>query len=323
MNSYNKIYLEKIAKEKGFVRDNLEKVMRLSEILQYFNQNEFLHNSLVLKGGTAINLTVFQMPRLSVDIDLDFAKNCSREEMIKARKNINDEILAYMSNEGYVLKPGSKSPHTLDSWVFGYINAGGNPDNIKIEINYSDRCHVLPMEERTISIDFLGDIRVCALAPMELFASKLNALISRAAVRDIYDVYGMIQANLFETMEERALLRKILVFYLAVGSSCKAEEVTLDIKNIKHIEKLSFSQVRAHLLPVLSRKEKFDFNAVKEQVLSFLGPFLSFTEDERKFIEHFNQREYRPDILFNESSIVERITSHPMALWKCRPKEMK
>lgn len=44
MNSYNKIYLEKIAKEKGFVRDNLEKVMRLSEILQYFNQNEFLHD---------------------------------------------------------------------------------------------------------------------------------------------------------------------------------------------------------------------------------------------------------------------------------------
>lgn len=114
MNSYNKIYLEKIAKEKGFVRDNLEKVMRLSEILQYFNQNEFLHDSLVLKGGTAINLTVFQMPQLSVDIDLDFAKNCSREEMIKARKNINDEILAYMSNEGYALKPGSKSPHTLD-----------------------------------------------------------------------------------------------------------------------------------------------------------------------------------------------------------------
>lgn len=96
------------------------------------------------------------------------------------------------------------------------------------------------MEERTISIEFLGDIRVCVLAPMGLFASKLNALISRAAVRDIYDVYGMIQANLFETMEKRALLRKILVFYLAVGSSCKAEEVTLDIKNIKHIEKLLY-----------------------------------------------------------------------------------
>lgn len=52
MNSYNKIYFEKIAKEKGFVRDNLEKVMRLSEILQYFNQNEFLHDSLVLKRNS-------------------------------------------------------------------------------------------------------------------------------------------------------------------------------------------------------------------------------------------------------------------------------
>ncbi len=38
------------------------------------------------------------MPRLSVDIDLDLAK-IAVEEMIKARKNINDEILAYMSNE--------------------------------------------------------------------------------------------------------------------------------------------------------------------------------------------------------------------------------
>lgn len=83
MSLYNKTYLEQIAKEKGFVRDNLEKVIRLSEILRYLNQSELLRRSLVLKGGTAINLTVFQMPRLSVDIDLDFSQNCSREDMIE------------------------------------------------------------------------------------------------------------------------------------------------------------------------------------------------------------------------------------------------
>lgn len=321
MNSYNKTYLEQIAREKGFVRDNLEKVMRLSEILRHFNSSESLHDALVLKGGTAINLTVFQMPRLSVDIDLDFAKNCCRDEMIENRKIINHEILSYMSNNGYNLKPGSKSPHTLDSWVFGYTNAGGNPDNIKIEINYSDRCHVLPMEERSISIDFLGEIKVCTLSPLELFASKINALISRAAVRDVYDVYGMIQAGLFEKEEEKTLLRKILVFYMAVGSNCKAEEVTLDLHHFNHIKRLSFSQVRAHLLPVLSRKEKFDFNKVKEQVLNFLNLFFSFTEQERMFIKYFNQREYRPDVLFDENDIIDRIIQHPMALWKCRPKE--
>lgn len=320
MNSYSKIYLEKVAKEKGFVRDNLEKVMRLSEILRYLTQNKF-HESLVLKGGTAINLTVFQMPRLSVDIDLDFAKNCSRDEMIEARQIINHEILAYMSNEGYILKPGSKTPHSLDSLVFGYTNAGGNYDNIKIEINYSNRCHVLPTEERSISIDFLGDIKICSLSPLELFAGKINALLSRAAVRDIYDVYGMIQAGLFKTEMERSLLRKVLVFYMAVGSSCKAEEVTLVVNSFKHIENLSYSQVRAYLLPVLSRKEKLDFNSMKEQVIDFLGSFLTFSDEEKNFISHFNRREYRPDILFDNGEIVERVIMHPMALWKCRPKE--
>lgn len=320
MNSYNKSYLDKIAKEKGFLRDNLEKVIRLSEVLRYLNQSEFLNKSLALKGGTAINLTVFQMPRLSVDIDLDFAYNCNREEMVMARETINHNILAYMNNEGYALKPGSKTPHALDSWVFGYINAGGNPDNIKIEINYSDRCHVLPIVERSISIDFLGDIKVKALSPIELFASKINALISRVAVRDIYDVYGMISTHLFEDEKERQLLRKTLVFYLAVGSSCKAEDVILRFDNFSQIEALSFSQVRAHLLPVLRNSEKFDFLKAKGEVARFLKQFLVFSEEEHKFIEHFNNRDYRPDILFPEGDIAENLKTHPMALWKCRPR---
>lgn len=35
MNSYNKQALDIIAKEQGFIRDNLEKVMRLVEILNF------------------------------------------------------------------------------------------------------------------------------------------------------------------------------------------------------------------------------------------------------------------------------------------------
>ena len=74
-------------------------------------------------------------------------------------------------------------------------------------------------------------------------------------------------------------------------------------------------------MPVLSRKEKFDFNTIKSEVMSFLDEFLVFSENEYKFIEHFNRREYRPDILFGEGEISKRIASHPMALWKCRPNE--
>lgn len=212
MNSYNKQTLDIIAKEQGFIRDNLEKVMRLVEILNYFHDSPLLSKSLVLKGGTAINLTVFQLPRLSVDIDLDFTVDCDRESMLSIRQEVNNEILRYMESDGYHLAPGSKTPHTLDSWVFHYTNAAGNNDGIKIEINYSDRCHIQPAIETHVSIPFLSDVKVRSLSPVELFATKINALIGRSAARDIYDVYNMMKHQLFVSDDEKTLLRKATVF---------------------------------------------------------------------------------------------------------------
>lgn len=321
MNSYNKKYLDDLSRQLGFVRDNLEKVMRLAGILRYIHESRELAGKLALKGGTAINLTVFEMPRLSVDIDLDYTQNLSREKMLSEREKINSILLQYMAAEGYALKPSSKSPHTLDSWVFGYQNAGGNQDVIKIEVNYSDRCHVLPIVERSISIDYLGDILVTALAPIELFASKINALISRAAVRDVYDVQGMLHAGLFATKEERDLLRKILLFYMAVGASSKTDDIKTEYSTFPKIESISFLQVRAQLLPVLRKGTFYDFEQAKKEVIAYLHELLNFSESELTFIENFKQREYRPELLFDDVEIVERISQHPMALWKCRQKE--
>ena len=146
MNSYNKNDIAQLAAQTHFLRDNLEKVLRLSDVLNFIAQSPKLKDCLVLKGGTAINLTVFAMPRLSVDIDLDFHKDCTRDEMLAYRAVINAEIMAYMASQGYQLSPDTKNPHSLDSWVFYYLNAGGNRDNIKIEINYSMRQHVFDCE---------------------------------------------------------------------------------------------------------------------------------------------------------------------------------
>jgi len=59
----------------------LEKVTRLSDVLEYLNTNPILKETLALKGGTAINLTIFNLPRLSVDIDEKLAqtRDFSRE----------------------------------------------------------------------------------------------------------------------------------------------------------------------------------------------------------------------------------------------------
>ena len=68
MPQYNRAELGRMGTESGFVRDTFEKVLRLKEILKFLNEDKFLREHLLLKGGTAINLTVFNLPRLSVDI---------------------------------------------------------------------------------------------------------------------------------------------------------------------------------------------------------------------------------------------------------------
>lgn len=53
----------------------MEKVYRLIDILEFLNKEPKLTGRLGLKGGTAINLGIFDFPRLSVDIDLDYLVN--------------------------------------------------------------------------------------------------------------------------------------------------------------------------------------------------------------------------------------------------------
>lgn len=318
MSSYSKQALDIIAKEQGFIRDNLEKVMRLAEIINYFHDNDLLSKFLVLKGGTAINLTVFQLPRLSVDIDLDFTADCDRGTMLTVRQDVNSEILRYMESEGYHVASGSKNPHTLDSWVFHYENSVGNNDGIKIEINYSDRCHILPATETFVSIPFLSDMRVRSLSPIELFATKINALIGRSAARDIYDVYNMIEHQLFTSEEEQIMLRKATVFYLTVGSSRKDNNTPIEFIDFPQIDKVRFPQIRSQLLPVLRRSEHFDFELAKTKVKDFLVGLLVLTDSEKEYVQNFNNRKYVPELLFESQEIVERIKRHPMALWKTR-----
>ncbi|HOM03398.1 MAG TPA: nucleotidyl transferase AbiEii/AbiGii toxin family protein [Acetivibrio sp.] len=101
MFKYDKSYISKRASEFGFARDTLEKVYRLSDILEFLNTEPKLKGKLALKGGTAINLAIFNLPRLSVDIDLDYLINDSRDEMLQNREIINTTFERFMEIGGY------------------------------------------------------------------------------------------------------------------------------------------------------------------------------------------------------------------------------
>ena len=313
MNSYNKNDIAQLAVQTNFLRDNLEKVLRLSDVLQFIAHSPRLKDCLVLKGGTAINLTVFTMPRLSVDIDLDFHRDCTREEMLQYRAEINAEILAYMESQGYQLNPNTKNPHALDSWVFFYRNAGGNRDNIKIEINYSMRRHIFAPQSRHINVSFLKATKILTLEPMKLFGTKIKALIERHTCRDLYDVYNLLRSDLMQHFD-LSLLRKIVVFYLAVGGN----QAPSKEYNFETIRRINFSQIRATLLPMLKKGDGFDFETAKTEVVQFLSNLLQFTESEIAFIDAFLSKKYQPEVLFLEPTIIDNIRNHPMALWKIK-----
>lgn len=315
MPEWNKLLLGKQAKELGFVRDTYEKVCRLTDILKFFENDALLGNSLALKGGTAINLTIFDLPRLSVDIDLDFSKNVTRDEMMATRSIINDRIEKFMKANGYLLSPKSKQYHALDSFVYEYSNSGGMKDNIKVEINYMLRCHVLETEQRHFESSWepIG-VSVLSVAPIEIFASKIVALINRTAPRDLYDIYNLVKFGLIDESEE-PLLRKCVVFYSAIGAESPPFEFQFNM-----IDQVTQNRIKTDLYPVLRNKDKFDLKTAQMQVKAWLESLLKLEDNEQEFLDAFRNKTYQPELLFESTEIVERIRNHPMALWKCSQK---
>lgn len=218
-----------------------------------------------------------------------------------------------MLSQGYTKNPKTKNPHSLDSWVYDYMSAGGNKDNIKIEINYSLRAHVLSAEERPIITEhFSSEYKVKSLAPIEIYVSKLNALLSRAATRDLYDARNMIRFGIFDESQEK-LLKKCVIFYAAI--SAKDISKTFDTKAIDSITK---RKIKTDLIPVIKRKDDFDLEPAKKIVKEYISDLMVLTKDEKEFLDRFKSGEYIPELLFEDKEILDMIIEHPMVLWKTR-----
>lgn len=312
MPQFNRRELDVRARKYGFNRDTFEKVIRLRMILEFMNTQACMREHLLLKGGTAINLTVFNLPRLSVDIDLDFVPNLMRDETAKERERLTEILKRYMSEQGYFLSEASRFSHSLDAFHYNYVNAADNRDMIKIEINYSLRTHVFHPEDRVFVTDAFGEpIKVRTVAAMEIFAAKTNALLSRAAARDLYDFCNMTDMRLFS--EEEEMFRKCIIFYATI--SAKEVNKTFDTSAI---DSLVFSKIKSDLFPVLAVRDKFDLEGKKQQAKEYIASLMKPTEVENDYMERFIAKEYKPELLFDDEEIVERLRNHPMALWKCK-----
>nr|WP_235578379.1 nucleotidyl transferase AbiEii/AbiGii toxin family protein [Pseudorhodoferax sp. Leaf267] len=176
----------------------------------------FETSAFAMKGGTALNLFVQDMPRLSVDIDVVFVPHAlPRDEALRA---IADELAAAQARIealGFdaVLR---KAKEGNEAKLFV---RSANVE-VKVEVNFVFRGTVLPPERRPLSLAaqqlFSAHVEVPVLAPPELYASKLVAALDRQHPRDLFDMQLMLAGNGWSD----ALLDCFVVYLAATTGPC-------------------------------------------------------------------------------------------------------
>ena len=155
----------------------------------------FRSSVFALKGGTAINLFVRDMPRLSVDIDLVFADwKLPRDEALKAIANEIETIKQRLTKRG--LNVRSIAPIEFGDSKLMIDDRG---TLVKVEVNHVFRGTVLPIEQRSLvastATAFSAELEIPVLAVDELYGSKLVAAFDRQHPRDLFDVLQVYEAG--------------------------------------------------------------------------------------------------------------------------------
>jgi len=156
----------------------------------------FRSPTFALKGGTAINLFVRDMPRLSVDLDLVIVDHTmSRDEALEAMSAELESIRGELTEKlGLRCELGamSQGPEVK-------LFVERDRTRIKVEVNHVFRGTVLPLESRPLVAGaqdtFFTDIELPVLHPDELYGSKLVAAMDRQHPRDLFDVLGLLDAG--------------------------------------------------------------------------------------------------------------------------------
>jgi hypothetical protein len=163
-----------------------------------------------LKGGTAINMFVRDLPRLSVDLDLVFPDHALPRDAALA--SINEAI----RNAAERLKVRGFLTHTVASADAGetklLIRRGAI--EVKVEVNFVMRGTVYPVRMATLVPKareaLMADLELPVVSTEDLYGGKLVAALDRQHPRDLFDCM-----QLFAHEGITLAIRRAFVVYLA------------------------------------------------------------------------------------------------------------
>jgi predicted nucleotidyltransferase component of viral defense system len=293
----------------GFRPDTLEKVIRLLDLLTQINQDDFLKDRLVLKGGTALNLFIFDIPRLSVDIDVNYIGAADLETTQKERPRVEELLTAISERAGYTMNRIARE-HAGGKWRLGYQTAMGGQANLELDLNYMFRVTFHPIAKTdSKKLGSYQALQIPILDTKELTSGKLSALLTRTASRDLFDASNLLQKHDAENED----LRLMYVLYGAMNPRANwcdvsAENITADLKDLR--EKL-IPVLKIAGAPDTKQHEQYAVNLVAD-CKKRMAPLFPLRENEREFVSRLRDKgELLPELLSRNDEFIKTAKVHP------------
>ncbi|SES21514.1 Nucleotidyl transferase AbiEii toxin, Type IV TA system [Tranquillimonas rosea] len=197
-----------------------------------------------LKGGTAINLFVRDLPRLSVDIDLMYLPMHGRPDALAGI----DAAMKRIAESAQKEIPGARvTPNTNDGTVLRLLVAA---DRTQVKIEVSPVLRGVVKEPRVQPVvaeveDAFGFAETNVVSFEDLYAGKLVAALDRQHPRDLFDVRDLF-ANEGLTDE----LRKTFLVYLLSHNRPMGEVLSGRVKNLADEYRDGFEGMTETTVPI-------------------------------------------------------------------------
>ena len=158
----------------------------LLQVLPYVANEEIF----ALEGGTAINLFIREMPRLSVDLDLTYLPFDSRPAALAkihdGLARIKQSIVKAIQGLKVISVPLGEGAEDIK------LNCQYPGAQIKIEVNTVTRGHLFPVEfmqiNDTVQEEFGKFAAINVVSHGEIFGGKIAAALDRQHPRDLFDI---------------------------------------------------------------------------------------------------------------------------------------
>lgn len=285
-----------------------DKVSRLLDLLEEMGRHPALKGRLCMHGGTAINLFMLGIPRLSVDIDISYIGAESAEAMMEERPLIESAIVQIGKAQGYSVS-ATKGDHAGRTFKLLYRGAWGL-DNVKIDIIYLNRVPLLPIQTKTCPMR--SDFSVVIFDDLELIGGKVKAFYDRIKIRDLYDI-----ANIYMFLREReesSFAHKVILYHASISAcfpySFEKRAQTRFADRQRDLEQ--------QLYPML---KEADIDPTLEQLIEraelFIEDYVLPQDDaEQEFLDQFAAGSFKPELLFGVGENAESAARSPQAAWK-------